>query len=166
MSALGGPTGSVRLSAAQRTYLPRADHLPDDLRDVIYAGSAVTSGSGAESIIGLCKAECTHCEGPWHAVEELELATLIWVDGCCFLQRVRDISRKMPRRIRALLQDAVREDLVTGQPIAGKWHFQKAEDTARGLGKWLRRNQGADPHDRIVAQGLHDDLVDALGRKP
>ena len=34
----------------------------------------------AESTIGLYKAECAHFEGPWHTVEELELATLIWVD--------------------------------------------------------------------------------------
>ena len=34
----------------------------------------------AESTIGLYKAECVDFDGPWHTVEELELATLIWVD--------------------------------------------------------------------------------------
>jgi putative transposase len=34
----------------------------------------------AESTIGLYKAECVHFDGPWQTVEELELATLIWVD--------------------------------------------------------------------------------------
>jgi putative transposase len=34
----------------------------------------------AESLIGLYKAELVDFEGPWHTVEELELATLLWVD--------------------------------------------------------------------------------------
>ena len=34
----------------------------------------------AESTIGLYKTECAHFEGPWRTVEELELATLIWID--------------------------------------------------------------------------------------
>jgi len=34
----------------------------------------------AESVVGLYKAECVNDEGPWHTVEELELATLFWVD--------------------------------------------------------------------------------------
>jgi hypothetical protein len=60
--------------------------------------------------------------------------------------------------------DAVRAERATGQPTSGKFHTQKAEDTARGLGNWLRRNPGADPHDRLVAQSLRDELLDALGR--
>ena len=35
----------------------------------------------AESTIRLSKAECAHFQRPWHTVDELELATLIWVDG-------------------------------------------------------------------------------------
>jgi putative transposase len=34
----------------------------------------------AETTIGLYKTECVHFDAPWHTVEELELATLIWVD--------------------------------------------------------------------------------------
>jgi putative transposase len=33
----------------------------------------------AESVIGLYKAECVRHEGPWHGVDDLELATLNWV---------------------------------------------------------------------------------------
>jgi hypothetical protein len=40
---LGGPTRSVRLSAAQRTYLLGADYLPADLRGVVAAKSAATT---------------------------------------------------------------------------------------------------------------------------
>ena len=34
----------------------------------------------AESVVGLYKAECVNDEEPWHTIEELELATLFWVD--------------------------------------------------------------------------------------
>jgi len=34
----------------------------------------------AESLIGLYKTECTKVEGPWRGVDDLELATLDWVD--------------------------------------------------------------------------------------
>lgn len=34
----------------------------------------------AESVIGLYKAECVKREGPFRTVDELELATLMWVD--------------------------------------------------------------------------------------
>ena len=34
----------------------------------------------AESMIGLYKTECVNFQGPWRTVEELELATLLWVD--------------------------------------------------------------------------------------
>lgn len=33
----------------------------------------------AESLIGLHKLECVRPEGPWHGVDDLELATLNWV---------------------------------------------------------------------------------------
>ena len=34
----------------------------------------------AESVIGLYKTECIKREGPFKTVDELELATLMWVD--------------------------------------------------------------------------------------
>lgn len=52
-----------------------------------------------------------------------------------------------------------------GRPVGGKSHTQ-AQDTARGLRNWLRRNPNADPKDRLVARSLHDELVDALGAAP
>ena len=43
----------------------------------------------AESAIGLYKTECTQPEGPWHGVDDLELATLDWVSwfNTCRLHR-------------------------------------------------------------------------------
>lgn len=60
--------------------------------------------------------------------------------------------------------DAVRAELATGQATAGKFHMQKAEETIRGLQRWLRNNPNASYHDRLVAQSLLDDLLDALRR--
>jgi RHS repeat-associated protein len=72
-----------------------------------------------------------------------------------------------PRRVgTGTTADAVRHELATGQSVGGKFHIQKAQDTARGLRNWLRSNPGADPHDRLVARSLYDELVDALGRAP
>ena len=34
----------------------------------------------AESVIGLYKAECVRRDGPFKTIDELELATLMWVD--------------------------------------------------------------------------------------
>lgn len=34
----------------------------------------------AETVIGLYKTECVRVDGPFKTVEELELATLMWVD--------------------------------------------------------------------------------------
>ena len=34
----------------------------------------------AESLVGLYKAECVDFDAPWQSVEELELATLVWID--------------------------------------------------------------------------------------
>ena len=47
---MDGPTRSVRLSAAQRTYLLGADYLPADLRGVITAETAAPTGSGGVTL--------------------------------------------------------------------------------------------------------------------
>lgn len=62
--------------------------------------------------------------------------------------------------------DAVRAELTTGQATAGRFHIQKAEETARGLQKWLNKNPDASHADRLVGQSLLDDLLNALGKKP
>lgn len=62
--------------------------------------------------------------------------------------------------------DAVRHELATGQRVGGKFHIQKARDTARGLQKWLRKNPNANRHDRLVARSLYDELGDAFGGRP
>lgn len=62
--------------------------------------------------------------------------------------------------------DAVRNEILTGQPTGGTLHSIKAQETANGLTKWLRNNPGASPSDRLVAQSLLDDLKSALGKKP
>lgn len=67
--------GSQYTSIRYTTRLADAEALPS-------IGSVGDSYDNAlaESTIGLYKAECADLEGPWHTIEELELATLIWVD--------------------------------------------------------------------------------------
>jgi hypothetical protein len=61
--------------------------------------------------------------------------------------------------------DAVRNEIRTGEPTNGRWHFQKALDSSRALQNWLKRNPSASFHDRLVAQSLLDDLLNALAGK-
>lgn len=55
------------------------------LQDVGIEGSVGTTGDSydnalAESIIGLYKAELIHRRGPWRSLDDVEYATLEWVD--------------------------------------------------------------------------------------
>ncbi len=60
----------------------------------------------------------------------------------------------------------MRNEILTGQPIGGAFHTIKAQETLNGLTRWLRNNPNASASDRLVAQSLLDDLVDALGTSP
>ena len=68
-------------AGSQYTAIRYADRLAD-------AGAVASIGSVgdsydnalAESVIGLYKTECVHRDGPWRGVDDLELATLSWVD--------------------------------------------------------------------------------------
>jgi putative transposase len=69
------------VESGQYTAIRYADRLAD-------AGAVASIGSVgdsydnalAESVIGLYKTECVHRDGPWRGVDDLELATLSWVD--------------------------------------------------------------------------------------
>ena len=54
-------------------------------------------------------------------------------------------------------------ELMTGLPTGGTFHSIKAQETINGLQRWLRNNPNATYSDRLVAQSLLDDLIDALG---
>ncbi|MBX9245516.1 hypothetical protein ICW40_11955 [Actinotalea ferrariae] len=58
--------------------------------------------------------------------------------------------------------DALRRERITGEPTHGKFHAQKAEELLRGLDKWLRLNRDGNPHDRLVAQSLANELRQVL----
>jgi RHS repeat-associated protein len=62
--------------------------------------------------------------------------------------------------------DAVRNERRTGQPTGGSFHTIKAQETVSGLQKWLRKNQNASAQERVIAQSLLDDLLDALNCAP
>jgi hypothetical protein len=57
---------------------------------------------------------------------------------------------------------AVREELLTGQPVAGKFHSKKAADSIIRLSKWLEKNPTALPGDRAAAENIIRDLQNAL----
>ncbi len=58
-------------------------------------------------------------------------------------------------------------DAIPGEIAAGSGqHIQKGEEIARGLRNWLRRNPNASYCDRLIAQSLHDELINALGYVP
>ena len=62
--------------------------------------------------------------------------------------------------------DAVRYERATGQPVGGKFHTIKAQETVNGLTNWLKNNPNASYSDRLVAQSLIDDLLGALNCVP
>ena len=58
-------------------------------------------------------------------------------------------------------------DAIPGEIAAGGGrHIQKGEEIARGLRNWLSRNPNAPYCDRLLAQSLYDELVNALGYEP
>lgn len=57
-------------------------------------------------------------------------------------------------------------EILTGQPTGGTFHTIKAQETVRGLERWLRNNPNASYSDRLVAQSLLGDLKNALGTTP
>ena len=60
---------------------------------------------------------------------------------------------------------AVRAEKATGQPVAGKWHSQKAEESVIRIQNWLRANPTASPSDRAAAENVLRDLQNALAGK-
>lgn len=58
--------------------------------------------------------------------------------------------------------DAIRNELATGVPTAGRMHSIKGQERLNGLNKWLRRNPDAPYYDRLVAQSLADELRSVL----
>ena len=60
--------------------------------------------------------------------------------------------------------DAVRSELSTGMPTHGKFHLQKAKDYANALKRILRRND-VSASDKIIANGLLDDILNAIAGK-
>jgi hypothetical protein len=57
---------------------------------------------------------------------------------------------------------AYREEVITGQPVGGKFHNQKVPEGIRRLEKWLNNNPTARPGDRAAAENMLSDLKDAL----
>lgn len=71
---------------------------------------------------------------------------------------------KNPERVgTGTTADAVRFEIRTGEQVHGKFHTLKPTQRLTGLEKWLKANPNAPQHDRLVAQSLADELINALG---
>ena len=63
---------------------------------------------------------------------------------------------------------AVRFEKITGKPVGGVWHSQKAQDKINELTKWIRRQRElsadlrASPSDYRAAEDVLRDLLDAV----
>lgn len=57
---------------------------------------------------------------------------------------------------------ALRFERATGQPVAGRWHTQKAEDGTIRLQRWLQNSPAASSSDRAAAENVLRDLQNAL----
>jgi hypothetical protein len=56
---------------------------------------------------------------------------------------------------------AVRAERVTGQPVGGKWHTQKAEEGMTRLLSWMRRHREISD-DSAAAEAVYRDLKESL----
>lgn len=57
---------------------------------------------------------------------------------------------------------AVREELVTGQPVGNAFHSTKANGAIKFLERWLTKNPAGRPGDRAAAENLIIDMSNAL----
>ncbi|CAL7961110.1 hypothetical protein MIDIC_240073 [Alphaproteobacteria bacterium] len=58
--------------------------------------------------------------------------------------------------------DAVRHEMVTGEPVGGVFHDTKAEQYITALESWVRNNPTAPPGDRAAAENVLKDLQNAF----
>ena len=58
--------------------------------------------------------------------------------------------------------DAVRAEQKTGESVGGKFHREKEENYFRSLSKWLNTHTDSLPTDKMAAQNVLRDLLNAL----
>jgi putative transposase len=114
-------TGVVHHSDAGSQYTAIRYH--ERLLDAGAIASIGTVGDSydnamAESIVGLYKTECTKIEGPFKTVDELELATLDWVDwfNTSRLHSALDYVTPIEFEQAYYRQNDPRQQLLAGQP--------------------------------------------------
>jgi hypothetical protein len=57
---------------------------------------------------------------------------------------------------------AVRAELLTGEPVGGVFHSQKARDMITAIKKWLENSENAPSVDRAAAENVIRDLQNSL----
>src|SRR5512135_541227 len=71
----------------------------------------------AESVIGLYKAELVYWDGPWKGADDLELATLTWVDWFNRTRLHSALGHRPPAEVEA---EYYRHNQPAEQPLAGQ----------------------------------------------
>ncbi len=60
--------------------------------------------------------------------------------------------------------DVIRYELETGNPVEGKFHFQKGQEFMNGINK-LINNGVLDAHDEAIARAIVENIANALAGK-
>ena len=58
--------------------------------------------------------------------------------------------------------DAIRNEIQTGDSTEGLFHSQKGQENINALRNWLKEMPDAPDNDKIIANALKQDLIDAL----
>lgn len=72
----------------------------------------------AESVIGLFKTELVRWEGPWRGLDDLELATLGYVDWFNHVRLYEDLGYRTPAEVKTAHYESLRN--THEQPLAGQ----------------------------------------------
>ena len=72
----------------------------------------------AESVIGLFKTELLHWEGPWRGFDDLELATLDYVDWFNHTRIYENLGYRTPAEAEGEYYNAI--NTADEQPLAGQ----------------------------------------------
>jgi RHS repeat-associated protein len=144
--ALARPSGGPPPTTTTTTAASKATPKPQ----------VATGGAGARSGKTPCVSGSTVLPEPTVSDQKLQnLVTNLWKGA------------KNPNPTgNGTTSDAVRHERATGQPVGGTFHTIKAQETVNALTKWLTKNPNASYVDRLVAQSLLDDLLDALSCFP
>ena len=113
-----GPNGLVILKSSQYTAIRYTDRLAEaGLQASIGTIGNSYDNALAETVNGLYKAELVFWEGPWKGADDLELATLGWVDWFNHTRLHSALGYRPPAEVES---EYYRQIHSTEQPLVGE----------------------------------------------